>query len=243
LLGIAIPALTYRLRMVRVSANPEMDAIFLPSSSPLVGYWGLFKPGAFDFAWLRAASGRVSVDWLVIGLTLAFVGMCALSLRAFSAKQSPSRDWEIASSRKMLLAMTAVAIALASFSLYRYREDARFAGGEGYRTLVQTVAHEERARDVLILNDDARAPFLFNAQRARLRWYGLSRDPKQFDDATRALLARLARQSARVWFAYDDVTAELPDPTRDWLDESLRPIAYYDFDDGAHLVLYETGAP
>jgi hypothetical protein len=68
----------------------------------------------------------------------------------------------------------------------------------------------------------------------------LSRDPKQFDDATRALLTRLAQRYARIWFAYDDANADLPDPTRAWLDQTLRAIVQYDFDDGVHLTLYTT---
>ncbi|CAG0947635.1 hypothetical protein ANRL1_04362 [Anaerolineae bacterium] len=246
LLGISIPSLAYRARMMRLSANPEMDTIFLLPFSPLVGYFNLLKPSTLDFAWIRVESGNVTLDWLVIALTLAFVILCGVSLRgAFSAtKQSPTANADAASQKS--LAMTSLliaflfALALTALSLSRYRDDPHFAGG-GYRALVETVAREEQARDVLILNDDARAPFFFNANHARLRWYGLSRAPQQFDDATRALLIRLAKQSTRIWFAYDDAVADQPDPTRAWLDQSLQQITQRDFDDGVHLVLYETG--
>ena len=237
LLGITIPSLAYRLRIVRVSANPDMDTIFLPSFSPLVGYFNSLKPSALDFAWLHVENGSVSVDWLGIALTLAFIALCIGMLIATCRRQAT-----VGSQRSVLVSAALVAVALALVSMYRYRDDARFGGGDGYCALVQTLSRAEQARDVLILNDDARAPYFFNANRARLRWYGLSRDPNQFDDATRALLARLARQYARVWFAYDDVTAELPDPTRDWLDTSLHKSSQHDFDDGVHLILYETGA-
>jgi hypothetical protein len=235
LLGIAIPALAYRLRMVRVSANPEMDAIFSPSFSPLVGYFNLLKPSALDFAWIRVESGNVGIDWLVVALTAVFIVLCVGMLIVTCRRQSAIDG------RWSAVTFVVLVIALAFISLYRYRDDARFAGGDGYRALVQTLAREEQARDVMILDDDARAPYFLNANRARLHWYGLSRDPNQFNDATRVLLTRLSRQYARVWFAYDDVTAELPDSTRDWLDQSLRPIAQHDFDDGVHLILYETG--
>lgn len=132
---------------------------------------------------------------------------------------------------------------LSLFSLYRYRDDPRFGGSDGYRALLQTVQRDARTRDVMILNDDTRLPFFLNENRAQILWYGLSRDPKQWDDATRALLTRLSQQYARVWFAFDDAAAQLPDPTRAWLDQSLRPIVQHDFDDGVHLILYETSAP
>jgi hypothetical protein len=235
LVGVSIPALAYRQRMVRLSATPEWDAIFLPQFSPLVGYFNLIKPTALDFAWIRLGDGGVSVDWLVILLAIAFIAFCGVLLLATMADRRP-----LTTGRYSLSAVILFAIALALLSLYRYRDDTRFGGGDGYRALLQIVQREERPRDVLILNDDARTPFFFNENRARMRWYGLSRDPKQFDDATRALLARLSWQYARVWFAYDGATADVPDPTRAWLNQSLSPIAQYDFDDGVHLIVYAT---
>jgi hypothetical protein len=68
----------------------------------------------------------------------------------------------------------------------------------------------------------------------------LSRDPAQWDDATRGLLERLSRQFNRVWFVYDDAITSLPDPTGDWLDQSLREISVRDFNDGVHAILYAT---
>jgi hypothetical protein len=177
------------------------------------------------------------VDWLVIASTLAFIALCIGMLIATYRRQTAAGGrWCV------LVSVALCAVALALVSLCRYRDDARFGGGDGYRALIQTIARQQQAHDVLILNDDARAPYFFNTNRARLRWYGLSRDPSQFDDATRALLARLTRQYARVWFAYDDVSAELPDPTRDWFGQSLVPVAQTDFGDGVHLILYETRA-
>ena len=94
----------------------------------------------------------------------------------------------------------------------------------------------------MILDDDALMPFFLNENRARMRWYGLSRDPVQWDNPTRALLARLSQhaqeRSARIWFAFDDSTAQLPDPTRAWLEQSLRQVAQHDFDDGVHLMFF-----
>ncbi|MBI3740353.1 MAG: hypothetical protein HY257_01185, partial [Chloroflexi bacterium] len=242
LLGVSIPSLAYRTRLLRLTPTPDMDAIFLPSASPLVGAWQLFKPSALDFGWLRVLDGNVSVDWLIIALTVAFIVICITSLRGVlrfaqdkldATKQSPSY-LEIASHRT--LAMTLIAIALTFFSLAHYR-DAALDRDAGYRALVQLLARAASAREVLIVNDDARAPFFLNENRARLRWYGLSRDPAQWDDATRALLARLARAYPRIWFAYDDA-ADAPDPTRAWLDAARIALAQYDFEDGVHLILY-----
>lgn len=144
----------------------------------------------------------------------------------------------IAMTHALLALAFVLAAALALFSLYRYRDDVRFGGGDGYRALLQTVAREARPRDVLVLDDDVRALYFMNANRARIRWYGLSRDPGQWDEATRALLSRLTRQYDRIWLAYDDASAASPDPTRDWLDRSTVESATFDFADGAHLVLY-----
>jgi hypothetical protein len=246
-LGISVPSLAYRLRMLRLSPNPEGDAIFLPQFSPLVGYFDLLRPKALDFAWISVADNTVSADWLVVTLTLAFIAFCGLALCiALRAERSTSqRHEEIVSSRRPFLTMTGLvlAIALSLFSLYRYRGDVRFGGSDGYRALLQAVQRDARPRDVLILNDDVLAPFFLNENRAGIRWYGMSRDPAQWDEATRALLARLSRQYTYVWFAFDDLTVSLSDPTRAWLEESLHPIAQYDFDDGVHLILFATEAP
>ncbi len=234
LIGVAIPALAYRARMVRLSATPDMDAIFVPSLSPIIGSLNLLKRSVLDFAWLRTSDSNGQVDWLVIGLTVTFIVFCIVMLyrSQFASHPSPFA---------ILLALVLV-IALSFFSLSRYRNDVRFGESDGYRTLLQTIAREEQPHDVMILNDDTRAPFFLNENRARLRWYGLSRDPKQFDEVTIALLTRLAQQYARVWFVYDDAAPDLPDPTRAWLDESLQRLDERDFEDGVHLILYGTGA-
>jgi len=159
------------------------------------------------------------------------------TLRGVYTEQS-----ECAQGDKLLVAAFLFAVTLSLFSLYRYRDDFRFGGNDGYRALMQIIAREEQTRDVMVLDDDVFTPFFLNENRARLRWYGLSRDPNQWDDATRALLARLSRRYARIWLAYDDSTATLPDPARDWLAQSLRQIDQRDLADGVHLVLFATDA-
>ena len=261
--GVSIPSLAYRLWMLRISSNPEWDAIFLPQFSPLVHSFDLLKPKLIDFAWLRVTDNAVTVDWLVIGLLLAFIALCALSLRAcfpgtarqgWCAKQSPTWSQKIASSpskmaphrllteTRALLAMTGLAFALALFSVYRYGDDARFGAGDGYRALLQVVEREAKSGDVLILDNDIFTPFFLNENRSRLRWYGLSRDPKQWDGATEALLARLVRDHEHIWLALDDTTGNLPDPTRDWLEKHQSEISQRDFADGVHLLLFATAA-
>lgn len=241
LLGISIPSLAYRLRMVRLSANPEADAIFLPQFSPLIGYFNLLRPSVLDFAWIRVLDNNVTMDWLVLALTLAFIAFCLVSLREafFVTPSSPKSTSHKLPTATPLIVAFLLALALALFSMYRYRDDTRLGGSDGYRALLQTVQRDEGPSDVMILNNDVLTPFFLNENRARLRWYGLSRDPAQWDEATRALLARLSRQYARVWFAFDDSTAQLPDPTRDWLDQSLQETVQYDFDDGVHLILFD----
>ena len=228
MIGVAIPSLAYRARMLKLSPNPDFDAIFQPQFSPIIGSLNLIRPTVLDFAWLRVVDGSPQIDWLVIALTIAFITLCAIGL---ARKQSMS-----------ILIVIGIAIALSLFSLYRYRDDYRFGGSDGYRALLQTVQQEEQPRDVMILDDDTRTTFFLNENRARLRWYGLSRDPNQWDDATRALLVRLSKQYTRIWFVYDDATAQIPDPVHDWLDQSLRSTVKRDFSDGVHLVVFETSA-
>ena len=229
IIGVAIPSLAYRARMLKLSPNPDFDAIFQPLFSPIIGSLNLIRPTVLDFAWLRVVDGNPQIDWLVVVLTMAFIALCAIGL---VRKKSISISISI---------VIGIAVALALFSLYRYRDDYRFGGSDGYRALLQTIRQEEQPRDVMILDDDTRATFFLNENRARLRWYGLSRDPNQWDDATRALLTRLSRQYARIWFVYDDSTAQIPNPVHDWLGQSLRSTTERNFDDGVHLVVYDTG--
>ncbi|HZQ07538.1 MAG TPA: hypothetical protein VFD70_13235, partial [Anaerolineae bacterium] len=80
LAGVSINSLTYRLRTVSLSPNPDWDAIFNPALSPLIGYWQIFKSSNLDFAWVRASLDTVQLDWIVILLTLGFIAFCAWGL-------------------------------------------------------------------------------------------------------------------------------------------------------------------
>ncbi len=234
LIGVSIPALTYRLYMVRVSPQPDWAAIFFPQFSPLIGSWGLIRPRTLDFAWLRWDGSLVQVEWLVVLLTLGLIAFCAAQL-AGAQRGAGSR-------RGVWVAALLFAAGLALFSLYRYRDDVRYGGSDAFRALLRQVEREEQPGDVLILDNDVMAPFWLNENRAHLRWYGLSRDPAQWDEPTRALLQRLARDAQRIWFAYDDSTPQLADPTREWLDRSLAPERREDWAEGVHLILYVTDA-
>ena len=239
LVGVSVPSLAYRARMVRFVANPDMSAIFIPPLSPLLGSLSLLKPNVLDFAWIRVLDGNVNIDWLIVILTVTIVIVCGgalwLNLRG---------DWGWLSSifrRPSAIAVIIILLAaLSLYSLHHYQDDFRFGGNDGYAALLQVVAHEEQPRDVMILDNDIYAPFFLNDGRARVRWYGLSRDPSQWDAPTRTLLARLSQQYARVWLAYDDSSPTLPHPVRDWIAQSLRQVDQRDFADGVHLVLYST---
>ncbi|HZQ06131.1 MAG TPA: glycosyltransferase family 39 protein, partial [Anaerolineae bacterium] len=91
LAGVAINSLTYRLRTVTLSSNPDWDAIFSPALSPLVGYWQIFKASNLDFAWVRAAPDSVQFDWILILLTLGFIAFCVWGLIQALRGQSLSR--------------------------------------------------------------------------------------------------------------------------------------------------------
>lgn len=237
LLGVSVPALTYWLRMYRLPLAP-VQVLFVPELSPFVVYWDLLKPKLLDLAWVRMPGTQVNVDVLALAAALALVVLAAVGLvSAFRRTGLPDSG----TGRGLAIALL-IATAIALFSLYRYRDDYRFNGSDGYRALIATVAAESQSRDVLILNDDVYGPFFLNENRARIRLYSLSRDPKQWDDATVALLQRISSRYARVWFAYDDGTATLPNLAQDWLERSLHSVSERDYDDGVHLTLYATGA-
>ncbi|MBI5034484.1 MAG: hypothetical protein HZB51_28510 [Chloroflexi bacterium] len=225
ILGVSLPALSYRVRMVRISSNAEMDAVFLPWLSPLIGYFNLLKPSALNFAWVRVFDGNVMIDWMMIVLISLFILGCVWKMTGDGG-------------RRTAVIGLVFGIVLSFLALYRASDDPHFAMGTGYPALLQTLQREAKSNDVMILNDDARTPMFLNANRASPRWYGLSRDPKQFDGVTRGLLERLTRQYTRVWFAFDAANATLADPTREWLDLACQVMAEHDFDDGVHLILY-----
>jgi hypothetical protein len=233
-LGVAVPSLTYRLRMVEATANPDMTAIFVPQYSPLVGHLTMLSAQYLDFAWIRMDGNSPVVDSLVIALTLTGIVFYVVGL-AWALRHG-------AACKMLLVAAVLYAILLSLFSLQRYRGDPRLGGNPGYRALLQTVAEQAKPEDIMVLDDDVLAPFFLNENRAGIRWYGLSRDPQQWDEPTRSLLNRLSREYARAWLATDDSTAYLPDPTRQWMDASWRKLGQHDFVDGVHLLLFATEA-
>lgn len=231
LAGVVVNSLTYRLRVLNVSANADWDSIFLPALSPLIGHWQTLRATNFDVAWVRATPDTTEIDWLVVTLTGAFVLFCAwLLIQALRGKIF---------SRIVSFGAIVIAMALVIFSLARYADDPRLAGNEGYAELVQTLPQITRADDVLVLNDDAHARFFFNANRARLKWYGLSRDPARWDEATRAIFSRKLAAYERVWFVYDE-NVDAPNPMRDWFEANLRETERFEFTNDVTLVLYVT---
>lgn len=227
LIGVSVPALAYRSRMLKLSPQPDWDAIFQPTLSPIIGSLNLLRPTVFDFAWLRVIDGAVQIDWLVVGATIGFSVLCLTALCRISTRN--------------ILVLIVLVIGLSWFSLYRYRDDPRNGGNEGYRAFLNIVAQNEKPGDVMILHNDIHQKFFFNENRARMRWYGLSRDPQQWDAATRALLTRLSQQFSRVWLVIDDSTAGLPDPVGEWLAQSCPVIDEQNLGDGVSFILYETG--
>ncbi|TAH50730.1 MAG: DUF2723 domain-containing protein [Chloroflexota bacterium] len=230
LAGVSVNSLTYRLRAVNLSSNADWDSIFAPALSPLLGHWQTLKPTNLDVAWMRATPDSMQVDWLVVALTLLFVLFCAWMLFQLVRGKNLARSFV----RGALIA----AVALTLFSLARYADDPRLGGNAGYADALRTLEQSSTARDVLILNDDARARYLFNANRAPLKWYGLSRDPARWDAPTQALVTRLGQEYARVWFVFDE-SVDAPNPIRDWFETNLHEARRFDFEEGVTLVLYE----
>lgn len=233
-LGISIPSLWYRLYMVGISKTPDHDAIYLPQFSPIVGYLRMLHVKNLDFGWVRVVAEKVSIDWLAVVLGGSLVLLCSAGL---------ARAWVGAAQRRSHLASALVcAAAVALFCVHRSGADTNYGGGAGYAALLQTLHREAALQDVLVVNNDVQASFFFNENRTRMRWYGLSRDPKQWDEKTRTLLMTLSERYARVWFALDDSAGDAADPVRVWMEQSWRRVQQYDFADGVHLILFSTGA-
>ncbi len=231
LAGVVVNSLTYRLRVLNLSANADWDSIFSPMLSPLLGHWQTLKPTNLDVAWIRATPEAIQVDWIVVALTLGLLLFCAwMLIRMMRGKTM---------TRRIIVGAFGAMLALTFFSLARYADDPRLGGNDGYAELLQTVRAEADADDVLILNDDARARFFFNANRASLKWYGLSRDPARRDNMTQRVLADKIVLHRRVWFAFDDAV-DAPNPMRDWFETNLKVARRFEFQDGVELVSYET---
>lgn len=229
LAGVSVNSLTYRLRTLNLSPNPDWDAIFVPALSPLLGHWQALRPTTLDFAWMRATPNAFSVDWVALLLGLAFVGYAAWMLTlALRGQDIP---------RNVMRLSVVIVFAVVGISLARYAGDPRLRGSEGYVELVKRLEQSAAADDVLVLGDDAHARALLNTNRARLKWYGLSRDPARWDAPTQALVKRLADEYPRLWFAYDE-NVDAPNPMRDWFAQNLDAVQFYDLGDGVRLVLY-----
>lgn len=242
LAGVAVNALTYRLRAVNLSPNPDWDSIFSPALSPLIGHWQALKTTNLDVGWMRATPEGVEIDWLVVGLTLALILFCAWRLRSSirdGGRRTEDEGRLIPSpkTRGMVALALVAAVLLTLFSLARYADDPRLGGNEGYAELLQTLGTTARANDLLVLQDDAQARFFLNANRAPLKWYGLSRDPARWDESTQKVIAEQVTQHERVWFAFDD-SVDAPNPMREWFATKLVETERFDFENGVSLVLY-----
>ncbi len=231
LAGVVVNSLTYRLRAINVSANADWDSIFLPALSPLIGHWQTLRATNFDVAWVRATAETIGIDWIVVALTGAFVLFCAwLLINGLRGKIL---------SRAVMFGAMVLAMVLTIFSMARYADDPRLRANDGYAELLQTLPQIARADDVLILNDDAHARFFFNTNRARLKWYGLSRDPARWDETTRAIFSKKLAVYERVWFVFDE-NVDAPNPMREWFQANLREVERFEFTQDVTLVLYLT---
>lgn len=229
LAGVAVNSLTYQMRAGTLSDNPNWDAIFVPALSPLIGHWQTLKATNLDVAWMRATPAEMQVDWLVVALTGAFMLGCAWLL----VRMGRGKDV----SRPVLVGAVALAVGLALFSLARYADDPRLAASAGYAALLRTLEEKSAREDVLVLNDDGQARVFFNANRAPLKWYGLSRDPARWDEAIQGVIARAAASRPRIWLAYDE-GSDAPNPMREWFEGNLEELERFEFEGGVWLVGY-----
>lgn len=230
LAGVSVNSLTYRLRVITLSPNPDWDSIFLLALSPLLGHWRTLRATNLDVAWMRATPDSQQINFLVLAVTIIFSGWCVIHLvRQLLGFQT---SWQ-----RILLAL-GLGLVVVFVSMAQYANDPRLGGSEGYTQLVQTLNQTGNRRDVLVLNDDAYARFFLNLNHSPMKWYGLSRDPARWDDATRAAIAQNIAPYPRVWFAYDE-QVDAPNPMRDWFAANLTETDRLQFPDGVNLVSYE----
>lgn len=234
LAGVAVNSLTYQLRAATLSENANWDAIFVPALSPLLGHWQTLKPTNLDVAWVRATPTDVQVDWFVVALTIAFVMGCAWLLVRLVRGTTVSRG--------LLAGLAVVGAGLAMFSLARYADDPRLVGNAGYAALLDTLSEKSAREDLLVLNDDGQARLFFNANRAPLKWYGLSRDPARWDETIQGVIARQAASHPRIWLAYDE-GSDAPNPLREWFAANLQETERYEVEGGVWLVEYRLNTP
>lgn len=228
--GVAVNSLTFRLRMLSLSPNPDWDSIFSPVFSPLVGHWQTLKPTNLDIAWVRATPDVTRVDRLAIALILFFIAVCGVLLVRTGSGARAARAGVFAS---LALGLVVTAVVLA-----RAADDPRLGGSPGYAALLQTLEKTSTPRDILVLNDDAQARYFFNANRAPLKWYGLARDPARWDEPTQQIFAANLKQAPRVWFAYDNAV-DAPNPMRVWFENNAQALQRLDFPNDVMLVLYK----
>lgn len=234
LAGVLLPSLAYRLRALELSANADWDMIFDPALSPLLGHWRFLRLTNVDLAWVAPSPRGVQFDPLALLAALALVTLAAaLAVRALRGR---------AAGRRLAGLSLVVAVGLTTVFLARLPNDTRLGGNAGYREAIRTIQAGARAGDVLILADDAQARFFLNTNRAPVKWYGLSRDPARYDDATIALLDRVTRMHPRVWLAYDDAVPD-PNPVPADLAARLAPLSTLNLADGVHLILYRGATP
>lgn len=230
LAGVAVNSLTFRLRMLNLSPNPDWDSIFSPVFSPLLGHWQTLKPTNLDLAWVRATPDVAQVDWISIALILFFIAACAVLL---ARTRSGTRG-----ARPGVLAALALGLVVTAVVLVRAGDDPRLGDGAGYAALLGTLEKMSTAGDVLVLNDDAQARYFLNANRAPLKWYGLARDPARWDEMTRQIFSDKLRQAPRVWFAYDNAV-DAPNPMRVWFESNALALQRFSFQDDVTLILYK----
>ncbi len=229
LAGVTVNSLTYRLRAVSLSPNPDWDSIFSPALSPLIGHWQTLKATNLDVAWMRATPDSWQIDYWAVLLTGIFI--------CWSAVRLAQQLFGFQTTLPRIVLALAVGVLAVVVSIASFADDPRLGGNAGYAELVSALAQNGSRGDVLVLNDDAYARFFLNRNHSPMKWYGLSRDPARWDDATRDIIAQNLAPYPRVWFAYDDAV-DAPNPMRDWFAANLTETARLEFADGVMLVTY-----
>jgi hypothetical protein len=234
-LAVNLELFANQLTAIREDA-PWTLAITDPRYSEIIGHLRLLKPENLDFAWVRYWDGQISFDWLIPFLCAICVAGAVIGLLRLRRAAPTSRGLAI-----LLVGAVLAPTLLAGTALPRFYDDPRYRREKEWYPLMDTLRSQERDGDVLILNVPTHTTFFLNYNRAKLPWYGLSKEtwPLRQD----ARLATLLTKFDRIWLA----TEFFPESDQfrgieRWLDEHAYKVSDQQFGYPARLMLFVTGS-
>jgi hypothetical protein len=213
-------------------------SIYDPRYSPPLYYLSLLKLENLDYAWVRVIDGTLRIEWAVVIISLAIMGLAIKGLFYFARNE--------ANKRQLFLAFCMIILAcvgLAGFSLYQYYDDPRFGGGEDYHLLLNYLKTTARPDDVVILAAGQHMNFFLNYNKAQQNWYTLASSQALLSERTKALLEKIIHRYERIWLVMDNIPEHrLPRPPERWLSENAYKVEEKIFSHFSRLCLFSSPA-